>query len=101
MTAGRLEFVGFVDLPAHRRPGGFDYAAVHPRAGRGYVAHTANDALGVIDGLTSRYVGAIPPSPDRSLFLSSTFVRASSPPRFQYTVAPGGRCMTRRRTRSS
>jgi len=60
MTAGCLEFVGFVDLPAHRRPGGFDYAAVHRRSGRVYVAHTANDAIDVIDGLTSRYVGSIP-----------------------------------------
>src|SRR2546425_8600795 len=60
MTAGRLEFVGFVDLPAHRRPGGFDYAAVHRRSGRVYVAHTANDAIDVIDGLTYRYVGSIP-----------------------------------------
>src|SRR2546425_10056949 len=60
MTAGRLEFVGFVDLPAPRRPGGFDYAAVHRRSGRVYVAHTANDAIDVIDGLTYRYVGSIP-----------------------------------------
>src|SRR3989442_6948591 len=60
MTAGRLESVGLVDLPARRRPGGFDYAAVHRRSGRVYVAHTANDAIDVIDGLTYRYVGSIP-----------------------------------------
>ena len=55
-----LHHVGYIDLPLHARPGGFDHAAVHRRSGRVYVAHTANDAIDVIDGLTHRYVSSIP-----------------------------------------
>jgi DNA-binding beta-propeller fold protein YncE len=40
--------------------GGFDHAAVHARARRLYVAHTANDALDVIDVDTDRYLRSIP-----------------------------------------
>jgi len=43
----RLE--GYIDLPEHRGTGGFDHAAVHRGLRRLYVAHTANDALDVID----------------------------------------------------
>ena len=55
-----LELLGYVDLPAHAKAGGFDHAAVHGGRGRLYVAHTANDALDVIDCQTRRYVGSIP-----------------------------------------
>jgi DNA-binding beta-propeller fold protein YncE len=55
-----LELLGYVDLPAHAKAGGFDHAAVHDGRGRLYVAHTANDALDVIDCQTRRYVGSIP-----------------------------------------
>ena len=55
-----LEQVGEVQLPAHDKPGGFDHAAVHGPRGRLYVAHTANDALDVIDCATNAYVGSIP-----------------------------------------
>jgi DNA-binding beta-propeller fold protein YncE len=58
-----LRRVGNVDLPAHVTTGGFDHAAVHRRTGRVYVAHTANDALDVIDGAAGRYVGSIPDLP--------------------------------------
>jgi DNA-binding beta-propeller fold protein YncE len=44
-----LRLAGHVDLPAHVAPGGFDHAAIHERTGRLYVAHTANDAVDVID----------------------------------------------------
>ena len=44
-----LEHVGYVDLPNHVGTSGFDHAAVHERRGLCYVAHTANDALDVID----------------------------------------------------
>src|SRR5215831_1391348 len=54
-----LQPLGFVDLPAHRKPGGFDHAAVHDPTGRIYVAHTANDAVDVIDIAAQRYVGSI------------------------------------------
>jgi DNA-binding beta-propeller fold protein YncE len=54
-----LQHVGYVDLPPHTKAGGFDHAAVDHRNRRVYVAHTANDALDVIDGATHRYVGSI------------------------------------------
>src|SRR5205823_5367298 len=55
-----LEGTGHIELPAHAGPGGFDHAAVHGRRGRLYVAHTANDALDVIDCATNTYLGSIP-----------------------------------------
>lgn len=58
-----LEHAGFVDLPPHAKPGGFDHAAVHAAAGRIYVAHTANDAVDVIDIEARKYVGSIPRLP--------------------------------------
>jgi DNA-binding beta-propeller fold protein YncE len=54
-----LEHLGYIDLPAHTGPGGFDHAAVHGPTGRVYVAHTANDAVDVIDLPARRYVGSI------------------------------------------
>lgn len=54
-----LRHLGFVDLPAHAGAGGFDHAAVHTATGRVYVAHTANDAVDVIDLLAQKYVGSI------------------------------------------
>src|SRR5215470_3958723 len=54
-----LELLGHVDLPAHAGAGGFDHAAIHGRRGRLYVAHTANDALDVIDCATRTYVRSI------------------------------------------
>jgi DNA-binding beta-propeller fold protein YncE len=58
-----LRHLGFVDLPGHAKAGGFDHAAVHEPSGRVYVAHTANDAVDVIDTETRRYVGSIPGLP--------------------------------------
>ncbi|MGH7331914.1 MAG: YncE family protein [Candidatus Rokuibacteriota bacterium] len=55
-----LEFLYHIDLPAHARPDGFDHAAVHGGRRRLYVAHTANDALDVIDCATQTYVRSIP-----------------------------------------
>ena len=55
-----LEHRGFIDLPAHAGAGGFDHAAVHGPTGRLYVAHTANDAVDVIDLVAERYVASIP-----------------------------------------
>jgi len=49
-----------IDLPTHRTPGGFDHAAVHRASARLYVAHTANDALEVIDCATDCYLHALP-----------------------------------------
>jgi len=55
-----LKHSGYIDLPAHARPGGFDHAAVQGRNGRLYVAHTANDAVDVIDCAADRYLHSIP-----------------------------------------
>ena len=55
-----LEQIGEVQLRAHDKPGGFDHAAIHGPRERLYVAHTANDALDVIDCTTNRYVSSIP-----------------------------------------
>jgi len=49
-----------ITLPAHRRPGGFDHAAVHRASARLYVAHTANDAIDVLDCATDCYLHTIP-----------------------------------------
>jgi hypothetical protein len=55
-----LEHVTDIDLPAHAGPGGFDHAAVHTRLGRLFVAHTANDAIDVVDCVAGRYLGSVP-----------------------------------------
>jgi len=55
-----LEQTGEVKLPVHAKPGGFDHAAVHGPRGRLYVAHTANDAVDMIDCATNTYLGSIP-----------------------------------------
>src|SRR5882762_3228907 len=54
-----LEQIAEVPLPAHDKPGGFDHAAVHGRRGRLYVAHTANNAVDVIDCAAHAYLGSI------------------------------------------
>ncbi len=54
-----LEQIGEVQLPAHGKPGGFDHAAVHSGRGRVYVAHTANNAVDVIDCATKTYRGSV------------------------------------------
>lgn len=58
-----LEHLGYIVLPEHIKPGGFDHAAVHRASARLYVAHTANDALDVIDCATDRYLHSIPNLP--------------------------------------
>jgi DNA-binding beta-propeller fold protein YncE len=58
-----LEQVGEVSLPAHPAPGGFDHAAVHGPRRELYVAHTANDALDVIDCKTGKYLRSVPRLP--------------------------------------
>ena len=54
-----LQHLGFIDLPSHAGEGGFDHAAVHEPTGRVYVAHTANDAVDVLDVEAKRWVGSI------------------------------------------
>ena len=54
-----LRLEGYVELPGHRGEGGFDHAAVHRELRRLYVAHTANDALDIIDLDERRHVDSI------------------------------------------
>jgi DNA-binding beta-propeller fold protein YncE len=54
-----LQPLGFIDLPRHVKDGGFDHAAVHEPTGRIYVAHTANDAVDVIDIEARKFLGSI------------------------------------------
>jgi DNA-binding beta-propeller fold protein YncE len=54
-----LELEGYIDLPPHEGPGGFDHAAIHQRTRRLYVAHTANDAVDAIDCDRGTFVGSI------------------------------------------
>src|SRR5512136_1462467 len=55
-----LKHLGYIDLPAHVQPGGFDHAAMQRRSGHLYVAHTINDAIDVIDCAADRYLYSIP-----------------------------------------
>ena len=54
-----LELEGYIELPVHRGAGGFDHAAIHGGLRRLYVAHTANDAIDVIDLERGRYSHSI------------------------------------------
>jgi YVTN family beta-propeller protein len=54
-----LRLCGHIELPEHRSSGGFDHADVHAPTNRIYVAHTANDAIDVIDCAQDRYVESI------------------------------------------
>jgi serine/threonine-protein kinase len=55
-----LQFLHFIELPEHVKPGGFDHAAIHRASGRLYVAHTINNALDVIDCVSDQYLRSIP-----------------------------------------
>jgi DNA-binding beta-propeller fold protein YncE len=54
-----LRHVTDIPLPPHRGAGGFDHAAVHAASQRIYVAHTANDAVDVIDGARATYLSSV------------------------------------------
>lgn len=54
-----LRHLGFIDLPPHTGSDGFDHAAVHEPTGHVYVAHTANDAVDVMDVEKQTYLGSI------------------------------------------
>lgn len=66
-----LKLTGYVDLPAHRGKGGFDHAAIHQASGRLFVAHTANDALDVIDCRTDQYLASVSGLPEAAGVLVS------------------------------
>jgi hypothetical protein len=54
-----LRHRGFIELPPHAKAGGFAHAAVHEPTDRIFVAHTANDAVDVIDMAAQKHVGSI------------------------------------------
>lgn len=54
-----LKHLGMIELPPHVGEGGFDHAAIDHARGRIYVAHTANDALDVIDTKSGRYLRSV------------------------------------------
>ncbi len=54
-----LKSIGTIELPPHEKTGGFDHAAIHHGTARLYVAHTANDAVDVIDCANDRYLHSI------------------------------------------
>ena len=58
-----LKQTGYIELPEHQTAGGFDHAAVHAGLRRLYVAHTANNALDVLDSETDTYLHSIPGLP--------------------------------------
>ncbi len=55
-----LQPIGFIELPDHKGKGGFDHGDVHGPSGHLYVAHTANDAVELIDVRTNRHLRSIP-----------------------------------------
>jgi len=54
-----LRHVGYITLPDHTGSGGFDHAAVHSATGHIYLAHTANNAVDVIDPAAGRHLFSI------------------------------------------
>jgi hypothetical protein len=55
-----MDLLGSIDLPVHVGSGGFDHAAIDRGRDLLYVAHTANDALDVIDLRSRRHLRSIP-----------------------------------------
>lgn len=56
-----LRHTGFIELPAHHSfEKGFDHADVSPENGLLYLAHTANDAVDVLDIRRNCYLHSIP-----------------------------------------
>jgi DNA-binding beta-propeller fold protein YncE len=55
-----LRLLGHIELPSHQSKGGFDHADIHLPTARLYVAHTANDAVDVIDITRDEYLESIP-----------------------------------------
>lgn len=55
----RLRELTRIELPGNRGEDGFDHAAVSVERSLLYVAHTANDAVDIIDCAADRYLGSI------------------------------------------
>ncbi len=90
-----LALEGHVDLPEHSGDGGFDHAAVHRGLRRLYVAHTANDALDVIDLASGRYLESIGGLPGvAGALVGETWDLAFSSNRGEDTVAIFDVCLS-------
>lgn len=63
ITKDPLQHVGYIALPEHVGTGGFDHAAAHAASGHVYVAHTANDAVDVLDPASGRHLYSVPDLP--------------------------------------
>lgn len=55
-----LRHLGHIGLPEHKVQGGFDHGAVDRGRGLLYVAHTANDAVDVIDTRSGSHLRITP-----------------------------------------
>ena len=67
-----------IDLPEHIGSGGFDHAAVYRRGRRQYVAHTAKDAVDVIDLDSGRYLECVGGLTE-SLLMTRALAQSSMP----------------------
>jgi DNA-binding beta-propeller fold protein YncE len=54
-----LKHSAYIGLPPHQGAGGFDHATVHSNLGLLYLAHTANDALDVVDCINDNYLRSV------------------------------------------
>src|SRR2546426_7804769 len=61
-----LTLRGYIKLPPHATGGGFDHGDVHAATGRLFIAHSANDALEVVDGETLKHERTVPGCADAS-----------------------------------
>ncbi len=55
-----LQLKHYISLPPHQQTGGFDHAAVYGAKHLLYVAHTANNAVDIIDTISDSYLRSIP-----------------------------------------
>lgn len=60
-----LKFRNYIDLPSHNS-GGFDHADIHLSSGKVFLAHTANGAVEIIDGLKNNHLTTIRGCPEAS-----------------------------------
>ncbi len=58
-----LKLLETIELPDHLKKGGFDHAAVDPLTNHLFVAHTANDAVDVVDTAKNTFIRSIPDLP--------------------------------------
>jgi DNA-binding beta-propeller fold protein YncE len=90
-----LRHTGYIALPSHLGTGGFDHAAVHGRTGHIFVAHTANDAVDVIDPAAGRHIFSIPDLPGvAGILVSDEWQLVVTSNRAENTIgifAPGAR----------